>query len=990
MGNETASHALVLPLDSPEATLAVVGGKAINLVRLTRAGFRVPTGFIVTTRAYRAHVDAGGLDAGDLDAMARRAVAGVDPSNAAGLEDASRMIRTAFASRAIPSGVERDIRAAYGRLCEQAEQHEFGRNQVMVAVRSSATAEDLADVSFAGQQDTYLGVVGADAVVAAVRDCWASLWTARAIGYRVAAGLEHDDAALAVIVQRMVAAEASGVMFTADPVTGHRGRIVIDATRGLGEALVSGQVEPDHFVVHRATGAVLSRSLGPKATTTTLLPGGGVQTHTGEADERFALTDSETERLAQLGTAIHREYGAPQDIEWALADAEFSVLQSRPVTSLFPLPDGHHVPGEHTRAHVGADDQELRVWFSFGAVQGMLDPITPLGRDALRLILSGVATVMGRPDIDYRDLAYLDTAGERLWIRIDELLRHPVGRRIGPRVFSFVEPGSTSMIEELLDHPGLQPRRCTARAAVAFAKGPGAFMRLIAPRIIAGLRDPESLRVLLERAADDLVASAQSRQGAAGALREPGSRLAVRADAARQAARQGFPTLIPAFAPIMLPSLVLWRAIAAAAEHLDRLTPADPPAAELALEITRALPGNVTTQMDLDLWSVARSIRDDPDSLSVVSDSEPEELAGALAQGGAPQVLAGALRAFLEVYGARGTAEIDLGRPRWREDPTALLATLRGYLMIDSAAAPDVVFARGELAAQAATAVLVARARTVAGPASPLLARGLSFAISRFRSLMGARETPKFTMIRALGEARQGLLASGEELVSLGFTQRADDLFYLELDELDALARDVTATSPRSAGTTEAGRVAPTEPTEPTETTEPTESIETTRHASWRELCANRRAAYDREKRRAAVPRLLIGDGRAYYGGASILAGVGSAGSVDGGKNSNVMAGSGVSPGVVEAVVRVVRDPADATLQQGEILVCLGTDPAWTPLFLLAAGLVTEVGGMMTHGSVVAREYGIPAVVGVHSATTLLTTGTRIRLDGAAGTIDVL
>jgi pyruvate,water dikinase len=290
-------------------------------------------------------------------------------------------------------------------------------------------------------------------------------------------------------------------------------------------------------------------------------------------------------------------------------------------------------------------------------------------------------------------------------------------------------------------------------------------------------------------------------------------------------------------------------------------------------------------------------------------------------------------------YGMRGTGEIDFGRPSWSEAPVPVMQTLQSYLNLEGDKAPDALFARGEQAAQAAIDRLAGEARRQ--PGGWLKEKLVRAAARRIRLLMGARESPKFFAVRAMGVASSAMLEVGREFAAAGTLDRPDDLMFLRLDELEALARDEAR--------------------------------------DWKALICERRAAYERELRRRQVPRVLVSDGRAFYEGVGAQTDTG-----------DVISGSPVSPGVAEGIVRVVLDPASAQLAPGEILVCPGTDPAWTPLFMAAGGLVTEVGGMMTHGSVVAREYGIPAVVGVHQATTRLKDGQRIRLDGTAGKIVVV
>jgi pyruvate,water dikinase len=388
-----------------------------------------------------------------------------------------------------------------------------------------------------------------------------------------------------------------------------------------------------------------------------------------------------------------------------------------------------------------------------------------------------------------------------------------------------------------------------------------------------------------------------------------------------------FAYLMPRFIPIFGPSM-------AALNFLNHFSP------KLALEVTFGLPNNVTTEMDLALWETAKAIKADPASGAYFSATDATELARRYLEGTIPVTAQTAVSHFLERYGMRGVGEIDFGQPRWRDDPTPVMHTLQSYLQIDPEFSPDKLFAKGEQTALNAIEQLATEARKQTGGwLKEKLVRG---AARRIRLLMGARESPKFFAIRTMGIARKALLEVGQEFVAAGTIDRADDLVFLKLAELDELANPASTTD-------------------------------------WKSLIATHRTAYERELRRKHAPRVLVSDGRAFYEGIGAET-----------DTADVITGSPVSPGVVEGLVHVVLDPRGAQLAPGEILVCPGTDPAWTPLFLAAGGLIMEVGGMMTHGSVVAREFGIPAVVGVHEATIRLKDGQRIRVDGTTGKIVVL
>ncbi len=893
---------IILPFDSPSATLLTAGGKGANLARLSRAGFNVPRGFIVSTEAYRAFVAAN-----ELAAVISAALAGLAADDAAQLETASAQIRAAFAGGAIPAALQTAVQSASANLNPQAE----GAPPSPVAVRSSATAEDLPDLSFAGQQDTYLNVVGEAPLLAAVVNCWSSLWTARAIGYRMRNQIAHAEAALAVVVQVMVASEVSGVLFTANPLTGQLRESVIDATFGLGEALVSGQVEPDHFVVDSLSGAVTSVTLGAKKIATRGKAGGGVENIVEDAATRQTLTDTALRQLAALGQRIQEAYGAPQDIEWAFADGQLFVLQSRAITSLFPVPFISFDP--------------LTVWFSFGAVQGLVGPLTPLGQDGIRYVAANSTRMFGvPPDPDHFGL--FAEAGERMWIKISDLIRHPLGNRIFGGALEYIEPSVGQILRPL----AADPRLSAGRGKLKFdtLRRLAHFALPVLAQLAGNMLRPDHARARFDADIEAYLAAARIAPGA-----DRFERLAHTIAFMRDRMASVLAYLLPRFIPVFGPSM----------GGLTLLTHLSGDST-LALAVTRGLPRNVTTEMDLALWATARAIKSDAAAEAFFRATDAPELGRQFLRGALPPVAQTAIARFLENYGMRGVGEIDFGQPRWREDPTPVMHTLQSYLGIDPALAPDVLFAKGEQAGLAAVEKIAAQVRRQPGGwLKEKLARA---AARRMRLLMGARESPKFLAIRTMGIGRQALLEVGQEFVEAGAIDRAEDLVFLKLAELEQLSQS---------------------------------NHEAHNALDWKALIAARRATYERERRRRQVPRVLVSDGRAFYEGLGSQTDTGE-----------IITGSPVSPGVAEGVVHVVLDPRGTHLTPGEILVCPGTDPAWTPLFMAAGGLITEVGGMMTHGSVVAREYGIPAVVGVHQATLRLQSGQRVRVNGTTGQIVLL
>jgi phosphohistidine swiveling domain-containing protein len=847
-----APHAeLVRPLGSLRAgDGALAGGKGANLGELIAAGFPVPDGFALTTDAYRLAAQAAAVDPADPVASSER-------------------LRTTEP----PAAVARVALDAY---------HALGGGPV--AVRSSATAEDLAGASFAGQQDTFLGIVGDEALLDAVRGCWASLWNERAVAYRRANGVDDAGLALAVVVQCMVDAVASGVMFTADPISGRRGRVVIEAAPGLGEAIVSGSVDPDRAIVEAATGAIIERRI---------------------AGDRPALDDARIQELAALGVRAEQHFGSPQDLEFALDRSDrVWLVQSRPITTLFPLPP---LPDD------GAGDP--RIYLSVNVIQGYFEPITPMGIQAFRLLGASVAAAFGRPmDDPVAGPPVLVEAASRAFVDATGAFRNPVGRVALQRLMEVGE----ARIADVLRMLDADPR---------FAVGSGSRPRTV--RLVAGAVArsgiPRSVLRLLRR--PDVMRERY--------LRDFERLAAVFAPASASAMERidAFERLFRTLPPRLLPRLVGMVAAGQVSYLAARRLIGSRATEDELRAVLRAAPHNPTTEMDLALWRLAVDSGNDPTTRQMIAERPAAELAAAYRTGGLPAPFQHALSSFLDRYGFRGIGEIDIGVPRWADDPTHIIGAVANYLRLDDAAlAPDAQFARGAREAEAMVQTLLSR---VHGPRRWIL-RAL---LLRTRSLVGMREVPKFQLVRlVLGRGREQLQAVGEELVGTGRLAAPDDVFFLTLPELRrAVAGD---------------DLGPT--------------------------VAERRVTYERERARRHIPRVLLSDGTDVE--ATLPPVEGGAG----------LRGSPASPGRVTGPARVIRSPHGARLEPGEILVAPSTDPGWTPLFLTAGGLVMEMGGVMSHGAVVAREYGIPAVVGVAGATDRIATGDRVTVDGSAGVVSLV
>ncbi len=887
---------LVLAFHDIDASiLAQAGGKAANLGEMTHAGLPVPPGFCLTTAAYaRASSEVG------LEPILEQ-LATVSATDSAHLESYAALARDRLLAITLPPEIVEAVTQAY--------EHLASGEPIPVAVRSSATAEDLPFASFAGQQDTYLNIVGIEAILDAVRRCWSSLWTDRAVSYRASNKIDPRTVRLAVIIQQMVEAEVAGVLFTANPLTGHRHQAVIDANPGLGEAVVSGAVNPDHFVVNTSSGEILERQVGDKRVMICSTPGGGTRrVELAEENDEACLSDDQVRALARLGARVEAYYGSPQDTEWAIdGGGQIWLTQARPITTLFPLP-----------VNTPLTDDELRVYLSISVLQGVYRPLTPMGVQAFRLISSAAATfVVGRPPQNpVAGLPFVVESGQRLFLDVTAALRNPLGRDVVIRALSGMEAQSGLIFKHLVDDPRLTPTT-PSKWPTLRKFFPIALRTQLPLRIVRALLRPAAARARIARL--EALLRQQSPLS-------PGANSVDRLDAFErrislgiiQAARTVLPT---AFTGILSALL--------APGFMKKIATPDE-----VQTVLRSLPYNPTTEMDLSLWALARRIQTDSVLVEQVKNTPSEQLAQAYREKQLPLPLQQGLAEFLQTYGHRAVAEIDLGLARWSEDPTHILGVLANYLQMNNPElAPDVQFERGRQAAEAMVVELTQRARRKGW----FYAKLVSFNLKRVRELAGVREYPKYCFILLFMRCRELLWPVGAELAQAGRLEKAEDIFFITIPEARAALDG----------------------------------------EDLRSLVRERHASYDHELNRRHLPRVLLSDGTEPEAAQRI-----STGTPEG-----ALTGSAASAGAVTGIARVILDPLGARLEPGEILVAPSTDPGWTPLFLTAGGLVMEMGGAMSHGAVVAREYGIPAVVGVQGATERISTGQRITVNGSNGVI---
>ncbi|MFR0357389.1 rifamycin-inactivating phosphotransferase [Streptomyces sediminimaris] len=853
-----------------EAQLAAVGGKGAHLGVLSRIeGVRVPGGFCVTTDAFRRMTARTPALEGMLDELARPG-----PDDGEAVRTLSARIRRTIEAAAVPDDVAEAITGALVR---------WGAEDAY-AVRSSATAEDLPTASFAGQQDTYLNVVGATAVLEHVSRCWASLFTERAVTYRRRNAVDHRTVHMAVVVQRMVFPEAAGVLFTADPVTGNRKVATVDAGFGLGEALVSGLVNPDVFTVRG--GEVVTRRIPAKRRAVRALPGGGTRETAIDAQrqEQPALTDAQAVRLVRLGRRIEAHFGRPQDIEWCLADDGFHIVQSRPITTLFPVPE--------------TADQDNHVYVSVGHQQMMTDPMKPLGLSMWQLTA----------------MVPMHEAGGRLFVDVTRRLAAPAGRAGLLDVMGRGDPLVRDALETLLEREDFIPSLPDAGA------GPGGAPAGGAPAPVE--TDPAIVAELIERSRASLAALRR------GIRAKTGPALFDFLLEAFEEHRRvlGDPLNIQA---IMAGMEATWWLNDRLEEWLGEKNAAD--------TLTLSAPGNVTSEMGLALLDVADAIRPHPEVVGFLQRVEDDGFLDGLAKLAGGTEARDALEAYLDRYGMRCVGEIDITRPRWRERPSTLLPVILDNVRMFGPGAARQRFEQGRRQALQKEQEVLARLRTL--PDGERKADETKRMIDRVRTFIGYREYPKYGIVSRYFVYKQALLEEAGRLVRAGVLAEREDVFYLSFQEFRDAVR--------------------------------------TRRVDER-LLRRRKEAF-RSYQALTPPRVLTSDGEALSGAYR-----------RDGLPAGALIGLPVSAGTVEGRARVILDMTEADLEAGDILVTAFTDPSWSPLFVGVTGLVTEVGGLMTHGAVIAREYGLPAVVGVERATRRIRDGQRIRVHGTDGYVEIL
>ena len=881
----TPATPLILKLDSLEATLELVGGKGASLARLAVAGLPVPPGFHITTRAYcrfvrENHIEEAILSAQNdngVEAPAAHDDRSLDPAS---FERASAQIRLLFAQGAMPADLAALIEQAY---------NELGGDAPPVAVRSSATAEDLPEMSFAGQMETYLNVTGADAVLAAVQRCWASLWTARALSYRAQHGIRPQDVSIAVVVQQLVPADAAGILFTANPLTGARDEVMINSAWGLGEAIVGGQVTPDTFIVAKPSGAVISRQISTKEVMTVRVPG-GTREEPVLSDRRTqpSLLPAQAAELARLGAAIEQLYGQPMDIEWAASGGRLFILQARPITAL-PKPRPQ-LEWKLPRAD--------RQYSRNSVIELLPNPLSPL----------------------------FATLALPIWDESLQALLYEWGmERSFGNMFRFLT---------INDYAYMELRLGAAQSARMLLALP-ALLRLFA-RV---LRSAET------RWADEArprYAGIAARWAARDLARTPATDLLAGAEEIVEAAASHYVAIQTGILPVSTLSEMAFTFL------YNRFCKraGDPSALSFLLGFDSEPIQAEKSLYDLAVWAGSQ-----PELAAHLARASSQEVAQVYASETAPIANRGSWGEFkrrfaqhLERFG-HTVYDLDFAASLPADDPAPLFETLKCFLA-GQARSPYDRQAAAAAARQQATRALLERLKG-------LRLRAVRFLLRAIERYAPRREDALADVGLGWPVLRRMLREAGRRLSIAGAIAQPDDVFYLTWEETQESARALDAGQPLVNQTA---------------------------------AVAARRAAQEVERQVTPPVSLPLRAGLRLFG-------------IDfsrwmpartGQRAGHVIKGVGASPGRVTGIARVISRPEEfQRMQPGDILVAKITTPAWTSLFALASAVVTDVGGPLSHSSIVAREYHIPAVLGTGLATERIRNGQHITVDGDAGTVSI-
>ncbi len=869
--------------------LPLVGGKGANLGEMSRGGFPVPPGFCVSTAGFDSF-----LKVNNLQDKIFPLLDGLKAEDTQKVKTIGETIRNLINSSEIPFEIEKSVKNALN-------QSGIGN---YYAIRSSATAEDLPDASFAGQQDTYLNITGLNDILIKIKSCWASLYTDRAITYRIQNAFDHSQIKLSVVVQKMITPDVSGILFTVDPISENRKIMTIDASYGLGEALVSGLVSSDLYKISKTNLTIISKSIGEKKIAIQNNPDGGTyQENLSESMQKSqALTDDQIISLSKLGYDIETYYGKPQDIEWCIEKNQIYIVQSRPITSLYP------------DLEPKTTQDELHVYISFGHGQVMTDAFKPLGISMIHYLAP-----FSKSNQEILRTNFIKEAGGRIYIDVSNALRIKTFRK--RKTFSYIDELIFEALEEVTTRQDFNTHfRLKTFLTLLYHGFTFAIPKIFKLLWVVFLANPlgRSNKILY-----DINRRISQYRKHIHKLSPGISRLI-----SLKKILTNHLLKVAKYLPYILSSMLVQKKIEKllSGKGLD----------EEINAITHGLRGNITTEMDLMVGDLADIIMSHPDLYHYLKVHPLLNVLSSIKNVNGGSVFLKKYDEFITIYGSRGNSEIDITRPRWSEDPKMLMNMILSMCNGKEINSHRKHYEKMVLQGDKAEEKIISSSKDLFK--NPIKRWMVKRFVNIYRNNFSAREHPKYYIMELFKLVKETLLDEAIFMKEQDLIDEVKDIYYLHLDEI----------------------------------------IQILKGYNQRNLIKKRKLDYNRYVK-MSPPRVLTSDGE------KIIATH---------KSKNIpqgaMIGSPASTGIIEGIAKVIIDPAKESLNSGEILVAPFTDPGWTPLFIHASGLIMEVGGLMTHGSVVAREYGIPAVVCVPDATKLIKSGQRVRVNGNIGYVEIL
>ncbi len=858
--------------------LMIAGGKGANLGEMMHADLPVPNGFIVLTSAYYQFVQDN-----QLQPKIKKLLQNIDSENhhdmstIQAISDVSKEIANLFEKNSLSSSLTQSIMSAYSEL-----------GHPPVAVRSSATAEDLPGMSFAGQYESFLNIQGEEALIRSIRKCWASLWNDRALTYRIKQGISNEDIAHGIVVQQMIIAEKSGILFTANPLNGRRDQMLLNASWGIGEAIVSGEVTPDQWVMDKKSNQILEENIAHKKTMTLQTPHGVELVKTPEDKQKQSSLDrDEVLHLLDLGKKVEQYFGSPQDIEWSYKDGYFYLVQTRPVTSLYPMPKS--VSGK----------EGLRVFLNMNNYsQAMKEPFTPMGESVIKAMVEGMVVKMGKKTKQKPDMWWYQELGGRVFIDITDFMRTEKSwNKFKMSDDTDKDPMTTKALLQLVQRNKeeiINPRKAVSFLSVVNFRMLSLLVK-IARQYMCGIFSPVKAREKAIQLGESII----------GRIHEELKNLHSMEDQLNYIEKNAYKIFLDGFG-IVFYVAVSSGYIAKAKKILEKY---GLDTSDLNL-VEQSVPYSVTTEMGMEILQLAKTYHE--------SNQKPDPKDEAV-------------QSFINKYGHRSLIELDVGATTWKEDPSYVLDLIQSSM--DPAIYQKGInkFNQGKVEAEEAisriTEKLVEKGKKRA-------AKNVEKMLKSFREMFGIREYPKFFTRKFLSLYRDILIELGKKLTQDGRIQKPLDVFYLTMEDVRS-NQDLIS------------------------------------------IAQHNHETFQRNLKLRA-PRLLTSTGESVY-------------SPKEDSSPNLLTGVAVSPGTYEGYVKILASPDEGIrLEKGDILVTVGTNPAWTPLFLTLGGLIMETGGPISHGSVVAREYGLPAVAGVPDVTTRLKEGQKVRINGETGQVEIL